>query len=547
MRYGSCMSWLRPRRADRAARSGPASGRTRLFMEALLDALPNPVFVKDEQHRWVLLNDLFCAFMGHPREELLGKSDYDFFPREEADVFWAKDDAVFRSGVLNENEEAFTDAAGRPHVILTRKTLHRDPTGRRYLLGVITDITERKEMEKELRRSRDALDERIRERTAELERANSRLQEEARRKNDFLGVLSHELRNPLAPILNALQIAERAPPGGDQAAAARAVIGRQLDHLTRLVDDLLDVTRISRGKVQLHRTRVDLQAVVRRTAEDHRPLFQRRGLAFDVQLGGAPLTVDADPTRLAQIVGNLLQNAAKFTPSGGAVRLAVERSGGRAAIRVRDTGVGIALHLLDRIFEPFTQADDSLHRSAGGLGLGLALVKGFAELHGGTATARSEGLGRGAEVEVTLPFVDAPALVPAPTPAPGAAAVHRRVLVVEDNPDAAQTLREMLEMSGHEVDVAADGRTAIARARAFHPDVVLCDLGLPELDGYEVARALRADPAVATATLVAVSGYALPDDQRRALEAGFDLHLAKPVPLAVIEDILARPLRIGET
>ena len=537
------MSWLRSHRADRATRSGPASGRARPFVEALLDALPNPVFVKDEQHRWVLLNDLFCEFMGHPREELLGKSDYDFFPKEEADVFWDKDDAVFRSGELNENEEALTDAAGRAHVILTRKTLHRDPEGRRYLLGIITDITERKQIEEELRRSRDALDGRVRERTIELERVNRQLQEEARRKNEFLGILSHELRNPLAPILNALQIAERARPGGEQAAGARAVIRRQLDHLTRLVDDLLDVTRISRGKVQLHRTHVDLEAVLRRTAEDHRPLFQRRELRLDVRLPGVPTTVDADPTRIAQIVGNLLQNAAKFTPSGGAVELSLERSAGRATVRVRDTGIGIAPQILQRIFEPFTQADDSLHRSAGGLGLGLALVRGFAELQGGTATARSEGPGRGAEVEVSFPVIREPPVAPTPTPVVTAAAPRRRVLVVEDNPDAAETLREMLEMSGHVVDVAADGRTAIARARAFRPGVVLCDLGLPELDGYAVARALRADPAVAQATLVAVSGYALPDDQRRALEAGFDLHLAKPVPLAVIEEVLARPPR----
>ncbi len=517
--------------------------RARLFLEGIIEGLPNPVFVKDEQHRWVLLNDASCRLMGRDRAELLGKSDYDFFPKREADVFWAKDDLVFTSGTLNENEEGFTDASGREHAILTRKSLRVDSQGHRYLIGVITDITERKEMEEELRRSRDELDARVRERTAELERVNERLEEQDRRKNQFLGVLSHELRNPLEPILNALYILDHAEPGGERASAARAVIGRQLDHLTRLVDDLLDVTRISRGKIQLQREPVDLAQAVRHTADHHRSLFARRGVALHVEVADGPLVVDADPARLVQIVGNLLQNAAKFTSSGGRVSVSVGQGhAGMALLRVEDSGVGIEPSMLAHLFEPFMQADESLHRSSGGLGLGLALVKGLAELHGGTAEAKSDGPGRGAELTVTLPLARGEARAKV-RPRPLSVPRRRRVLVIEDNLDAAETLRVVLEMSEHMVEVAHDGREGLAKARAFRPDLVICDIGLPEMDGYAVARAIRSDPALASIDLVALTGYTLADDQRRAREAGFDRHLAKPAPLEEIEAVLGETTR----
>jgi PAS domain S-box-containing protein len=366
------------------------------------------------------------------------------------------------------------------------------------------------------------------------------LEEADRRKNEFLAMLSHELRNPLAPIRNSLFILDRAEPGGEQAQRAQAVIDRQVAHMTRLVDDLLDVTRISRGKVQLVRETLDLAEVARRAAEDHLSAFVASGVALEVTIAEAPVRICGDRTRVAQVIGNLLQNAWRFTPAGGKVSVSVEASAElwQAVARVRDTGAGIAPEMLPRLFEPFTQADTSLDRSKGGLGLGLALVKGLVEMHGGTVSAVSEGLGHGAEFTVRFPLEHATPVVEASRggAAPGGRA--RRVLIIEDNVDAAETLREVLEFGGHVVEVAYIGTVGIQLARAFQPDVVLCDIGLPGMDGYEVARAIRIDPLLRHMRLVALTGYAAPDDVARAREAGFDRHVAKPPSLQEIEEAL---------
>ena len=418
--------------------------------------------------------------------------------------------------------------------IAGRGRVFRDASGKPVrLLGAHIDITRQKEDEEILRRHEEALRRSI----AELRRAEQALREADRRKDEFLAVLSHELRNPLAPVRNALHILTRAEPGGAHAAAATTVIARQVDHLARLVDDLLDVTHITRGKVRLQRERVDLGELVRRTVEDHQGVLAARGVALDVCIRPGPFPADADPTRIAQIVGNILQNGAKFTAPGGRVAVVLERADDRAAIRVVDDGIGIAPEMLGRIFEPFTQADESLDRSRGGLGLGLALVKGFVEAHAGAVEARSAGLGRGAEFLVTLPLAATGAgagrsMAAAPCPSKHGA---RRVLIVEDNADAAETLRLAIDLSGYEVAVAHDGRSGLEAARAFRPEVILCDIGLPEMDGYSVARALRADPSFAATALVALTGYGLVSDHRRAIEAGFDMHLTKPAP---IEDIV---------
>ena len=370
-----------------------------------------------------------------------------------------------------------------------------------------------------------------------LVEAQESLKEAARRKDEFLGMLSHELRNPLAPIRNSIYILEHADPTGQQAARARSVIQRQAEHLTRLVDDLLDVTRIARGKIQLRQSRVDLREVVWRAADDFGLMMHDRGIAFRTALRDEKLGADADATRITQVVGNLLHNAAKFTPRGGEVTLSLRAAGGEAEISVRDTGVGIDPALLPHVFEEFVQGERTLARTEGGLGLGLALVKGIAELHGGTVRAESAGKDRGAEFVVRLPLAVADVSRDAPPPAVERTNGGRRVLVVDDNHDAAESLAEIMKMLGHTVEVAYDGPSAIEKARVSPPDIVLCDIGLPGMSGYEVAKALRAD-GTNRMLLIAVSGYAQPEDVKEAVDAGFDGHVAKPCDPTQIERLI---------
>lgn len=379
----------------------------------------------------------------------------------------------------------------------------------------------------------------LREKVARLEAANRRLTDAARRKDTFLAMLSHELRNPLAPIRNSIEALHRATPGGDQARRAVDVIDRQVGQLARLVDDLLDVTRVSRDKIQLRCERLELNELVRCTLADHRREFEERQVSLVVDISPYPLYVDGDWNRLTQVVGNLLHNAVKFTGPGGRAAVAVSRDEAtrQAVLRVADNGVGMAPDVLGTLFQPFMQAERGDEPSKGGLGLGLALVKGLVEHHGGEVSAHSAGVGQGAELVVRLPLTEAPApaqpLRPEPAPTP------RRVLIIEDNLDAATSLRFVLELDQHQVEVAVDGHEGIARARQFNPDVVLCDIGLPDMDGYEVVRAFRGDNALAHTFIVALSGYALPEDRTRAAQAGFDGHLAKPVAIESIEELIA--------
>jgi len=375
-----------------------------------------------------------------------------------------------------------------------------------------------------------------------LEAANARLREADRAKDEFLAVLSHELRNPLAPVRNSLAILQRTSLDGEQARRALAVIDRQTAQLSHLVDELLDVTRVTRNKVVLQKTSLGLSELVHRTVEDHRSLFEAKSIVLEAPPGPPDLRVDGDPARLAQVIGNLLQNSAKFTGRGGSVTVTVRGDAvrGRAMVTVRDDGAGIPAGVLSRLFEPFTQADTTLDRSSGGLGLGLALVKGLVELHGGEVSAQSDGPGRGAEFTVELPLPEGVRLEAEPAPAVPATTA-KRVLIIEDNVDAADTLRDLLALAGHSAEVAYDGRTGLAKARRFRPEIVLCDIGLPGLDGYAVARALRSDEELSHCTVVALTGYALPEDLQKARAAGFDRHVAKPPSPETLEAILAAP------
>jgi signal transduction histidine kinase/CheY-like chemotaxis protein len=370
-----------------------------------------------------------------------------------------------------------------------------------------------------------------------LRLANAQLMEGDRRKNEFIAALSHELRNPLAPISNSLFVLDRVPADSEQAGRAKRIIARQVRQLSTLVNDLLDTTRITRNKIKLNQERLDLNEAVRLALVDHLPSFELAQVQVDFVPASEPVSVFADPTRIAQIVGNLLSNSAKFTGKGGHTWVAIRREGAQAVLRVTDDGVGMDGETLQHLFEPFMQAAQSLDRSQGGLGLGLALVKGLAELHGGSVSAHSDGPGLGTEFIVHFPLDNQPAAEPMVSATrPGF--TRRRVLIIEDNVDAANSLREALEFCEHQVEVAHTGPDGIAKAQVYRPDVILCDIGLPQMDGYQVARALRADKDLGDTCLVALSGYALPEDREHAVSAGFDRHLAKPPSLEALEEVL---------
>jgi signal transduction histidine kinase/ActR/RegA family two-component response regulator len=370
------------------------------------------------------------------------------------------------------------------------------------------------------------------------------LRESDRRKSEFIAILSHELRNPLAAIRTSLYVVEHAPET-DEGRRSLRVIDRQVGQLARMVDDLLDITRITQNKIQLRRQQLDLNNVVRQTLEDNRSTLERSGVHVEAELGAGPVHVDADAARIAQVVTNLLANAVKFTPTGGRVTIsvAVDRAAGRAVLRVGDTGMGIDPALLGRLFEPFMQADRTLDRTGGGLGLGLALVKGLVDLHQGEVSAHSEGLGRGSEFIVRLPLATPLARRLASAPADRAARTRQRVLVIEDDADVADGLKAALEIDDHQVTLARNGSEGIEDARRTHPDVVLCDIGLPGMNGYEVARAIRADDGLRSSFLVALSGYAQADDIDRARAAGFDEHLAKPPTIERLKRVFAAATR----
>jgi PAS domain S-box-containing protein len=387
-------------------------------------------------------------------------------------------------------------------------------------VGMVHDITERKQAE------------------AELTSVNLRLALADRRKNDFLAVLSHELRNPLTPIANSLHILDRTAPGCEQSKRALQVIGRQVSHLSDLVNDLLDVTRITRNKIRLRKEPMDLWEVVSRSVEDSRSLFDAAGVGLELDRPSQPIPVVPDRTRVVQMVSNLLQNAAKFTHQGGHARVSVDVEGTEGVVRVADDGIGMDPKTLGRLFEPFVQVDQSLDRGKGGLGLGLALVKGLAQLHGGSVSVHSDGLGKGTEFCVRLSLHTGDARQSS-APTADLPPVRRRVLVIEDHVDAAETLREVLQLGGHEVTLAHSGPEGLAKAREFRPEVVLCDIGLPGMDGYEVACAFRSDEQLRQTYLVALTGYVLAEDRQRSAEAGFDLHLAKPLDLDELDRVLA--------
>lgn len=410
-----------------------------------------------------------------------------------------------------------------------------------------------------LRRAR-LNEEKMEDLTGRLAQKRTALERADRAKEELLSMLAHELRNPLGTISNALQVLRLKGEGDETWRRAIEAAERQVLHQALLVDDLLETSRVTRGEIELHCEEMDIVALVQETVDGYREALRTSRLELDLDLPVEPIPVFGDRMRLSQALSNLLHNAGKFTSPGDRVGVRVGRSadGRRVEVMVSDTGAGITPEVLPHVFEVFTQADNSLDRARGGLGVGLAVVKGLMELHGGEVRARSEGAGRGTELTLLLPVVAAVPALPQAAPAPARAAdaaetegledmvdpaAACRILVVEDNVDAASTMRDFLELSGHEVELAASGTDGVSAARRFHPEVVLCDLGLPGMTGYEVAAQLRRDPETASAKLIAVTGYGRDEDRRRSKEAGFDLHLTKPVDPAQLRQLLRAPVR----
>jgi PAS domain S-box-containing protein len=407
----------------------------------------------------------------------------------------------------------------------------RDAAGRvLFLAPTGVDITDRRRVEAE----REKLEDNLRNLAANLSEAD-------RRKNEFLAMLAHELRNPLAPMSNAARALRLGGHEGESLRSASDMLERQVRQMSRLVDDLLDMSRITRGRIELRKEPLELAPVVSHAVEAARSLYRSMDRELTVTMPDAPMQLSADPTRLAQVIGNLLNNASKFTDKGGHVWLTVEKEGNEAVIRVRDDGIGIAQEHLPGLWEMFAQVDTSLERSRGGLGIGLTLVKTLVEMHGGTVQAQSDGLARGSEFTIRLPILSNTALPASSTGVsePPLPTMRRRVLIVDDSEDGAESLAMLLQLGGHETHVAHDGVEAIEAAEKLRPDVMLLDIGLPRLNGYEVCHRLRKEPWAKDLMLVALTGWGQEEDRHRSKEAGFDAHLVKPVDHDALLRLLA--------
>ncbi|WP_313632729.1 hybrid sensor histidine kinase/response regulator [Massilia timonae] len=487
----------------------------------LFEQAPGIIAVlRGPDHVFEITNRSYLQLVGH--RALVGKAVRDALPEVQGQGFFELLDHVYRTGQPFVGHAVPLRVQRDPNAPLEERFIDfvyqpiHDQHGK--VSGIFvegSDVTARKRIEDELRAAN-------------------------RQKDQFLAMLAHELRNPLAPITTAAQLLQRGQMDAPGIQRASDIIARQAQHMTSLVNDLLDVSRVTRGLVTISKEALEMREIVHEAVEQVRPLIDARGHALQCEIAASPLRVEGDRTRLIQVVSNILNNAAKYTAAGGSLVLSARIESGLVRVAVRDNGQGIDPPILPYIFDLFIQAERTPDRSQGGLGLGLALVKSLAVLHGGRVEAHSAGLGKGSEFVVYLPcLAEAPEVSPPPLDVQPRGARGLRVLVVDDNVDAAQMLATLLEMNGYEVSIAYDGKGALASAVQAPPDVALLDIGLPDIDGHELARRLRAMPETTQAVLVALTGYGQVEDQRRAYKAGFDHHMAKPADLAKLLELLA--------
>ncbi len=495
------------------------SGRRLRFV---MDSMPQKIFTATPSGDVDYFNPAWMEFTGLSFEQIRDWGWTQFIHPEDV----GQNVRVWRHSIETgkpfQFEHRFRRADGQYRWHLSRAVALKDESGNVLMwVGANTDVHEQKETADELHRL-----------AADLSRAD-------RRKDEFLATLAHELRNPLAPLRNSLAIL-RLPGAAPAAEGLHEMMERQVTHMVRLVDDLLEISRITRGKIELRKEKVELAAVIRAAIETSQPAIEAAGHQLSVDLPQEPVWLEADPVRLAQVFSNLLNNAAKYTESGGQIRLAARPADGDVVISVCDTGIGIPAEMLPKVFEMFTQVNRHLKRAQGGLGIGLTLARQLVGMHGGVIEAHSAGAGQGSEFVVRLPVVATPRPDPAASPL-WQPAPRRRVLVVDDNRDAADSLSMLLRFMGLEARVAYDGHAALEAIRADRPAAVLLDLGMPGIDGFEVARRVRRDPELRDVMLVALTGWGQDEDHRRSQEAGFDHHLVKPVDQALLGEILADP------